>query len=124
MKKHFVITENEQKIIDSTLERNYFLENQSAALRYIIQEYETLRVRQEHERETKIILAIVKCIEDISREMLDAINTMLIVNEQEICYPVDYYESKVLKKSREYAKSKKAHLKQKKDYRNGKKSKE
>lgn len=67
------------------------------------------------ERQLKISLAIQRDSEEMLKRLLDAINTVLIENNLEICFPASYMESPVLTKSREYEKNNLAHLKQQKD---------
>lgn len=47
--------------------------------------------------------------------MLDAINTILMNEDYETCYPVDFIKSSVIEKSEERYKEKLSNLKQKKD---------
>lgn len=50
--------------------------------------------------------------------MLDAINTILMNEDYETCYPVDFIKSSVIEKSEERYKEKLSNLKQKKDNKN------
>lgn len=124
MRKHFIVSEKEIKILEDIKKENDFLENDSAALRYIFSEYERLKniekklVAQNEvvTKEIRTIKTINQSIESISEIMLDAVNTILISNDQSVCYPVSYIESPVVTKSKQYKKDKLADLKQQKDY--------
>ena len=50
--------------------------------------------------------------------MLDAINTILMNEDYETCYPVDFIKSSVIEKSEERYKEKLSNLEQKKDNKN------
>lgn len=115
IRKVFQLSEKEIQIIEEVRQQS-FLENDSATLRYIIEQYSNMKdIRNSIERQMKISLAIQRDSEDMLKRLLDAINTLLIENNLEICFPASYMESPVLTKSREYEKNNLAHLKQQKD---------
>lgn len=116
VKKIFSLSEEDIQEIESVQNKFSFLENNSAALRYIISEYIRLKTIEEREQEQRITLAVIRKLEDKLNRLRDAMNTVLIINNIDICIPADYQESPVLTKSREYEKEKIAHLKQNKDY--------
>lgn len=122
VKKIYVLTENEIRIINTTKSQNGFLANDSAAVRYIISEYEKMKEKEAVKASPGVLLAIQRDSEEKLNRLMDAANTLLVMNKIETCIPANYMESPVFIKSREYEKERKAQLKQKKDYQNRKNS--
>lgn len=119
VKKIYVLSEKETGIIDETRKQKGFLTNDSAAVRYIISEYERLK-EQEAKRNMEILLAIQRDSEEKLDLLLDAANTFLVMSKTDTCIPVSYMESPCFAKSRDYQKERKGKLKQEKDFRNRK----
>lgn len=115
IRKTYQISEEEIEIINRVRERKKFLENDSATIRYIITQYGKMKELEDTVRLIKKNEIIQKNMEEMLECMYDALNTMLVVSGQEVCYPASYVESPVYTKSREYKKEILAKVKQKKD---------
>ena len=115
IRKDFMLDESDLAIIQSIRENQAAITNDSAAVRYILREYEKI-VEEKKDTSEKLLLAVQRNIEQNTNIILDVLNTLLVINDVNVCYPVSCEESPVIKQSRERGKEKKAHLKQQKDY--------
>ena len=116
-RKTYQITDQNIALIEAVKKEHPELKSDSAAMRFILTEYEREQKRNTTEAEIKLIRIIQKEMEDKVNRLYDAVNTILIKNKEEVCFPASYTESPVYKKSREYQKEMLAALKQRKDYR-------
>ena len=111
-KKLFSISEEDLLLLSQIKgERN--LNNDSETLRFVLHDYQKM---VEEKREHNISNAILCSIESMERRILDGMNTLLILQGAEECFPAEYMESPVFTKSREYEKKMIANEKQKKDF--------
>lgn len=115
--KQYRLEKDDIQIINNLKEEKE-LSSEVEALRYIIRDW---KKRQQKEIGTQN--AILRSMEEKQDILLDVVNTLLIREGIEICQPVSFRESPVIKKSREYRKIKLGHLKQSKDWQNRKKGK-
>ena len=116
-RKTYQITDQNIALIEAVKKEHPELKSDSAAMRFILTEYEREQKRNTTEAEIKLIRIIQKEMEDKVNRLYDAVNTILIKNKEEVCFPASYTESPVYKKSREYQKEMLAASKQRKDYR-------
>ena len=116
-RKTYQITDQNIALIEAVKKEHPELKSDSAAMRFILTEYERERKRNTTEAEMRLIRIVQKEMEDKVNRLYDAVNTILIKNKEEVCFPASYTESPVYKKSREYQKEMLAALKQRKDYR-------
>lgn len=116
-RKTYQITDQNIALIEAVKKEHPELKSDSAAMRFILTEYEREQKRNTTEAEIKLIRIIQKEMEDKVNRLYDAVNTILIKNKEEVCFPASYMESPVYEKSREYQKEMLAALKQRKDYR-------
>lgn len=116
-RKTYQITDQNIALIEAVKKEHPELKSDSAAMRFILTEYERERKRNTTEAEMRLIRIVQKEMEDKVNRLYDAVNTILIKNKEEVCFPASYMESPVYKKSREYQKKMLAALKQRKDYR-------
>ena len=116
-RKTYQITDQNIAFIEAVKKEHPELKSDSAAMRFILTEYERERKRNTTEAEMRLIRIVQKEMEDKVNRLYDAVNTILIKNKEEVCFPASYRESPVYKKSREYQKEMLAALKQRKDYR-------
>ncbi len=116
-RKTYQITDQNIALIEAVKKEHPELKSDSAAMRFILTEYERERKRNTTEAEMRLIRIVQKEMEDKVNRLYDAVNTILIKNKEEVCFPASYMESPVYKKSREYQKEMLAALKQRKDYR-------
>ena len=116
-RKTYQITDQNIALIEAVKKEHPELKSDSGAMRFILTEYERGRRRNTVEDEMRLIRMVQKEMEDKVNRLYDAVNTILIKNKEEVCFPASYTESPVYKKSREYQKEMLAALKQRKDYR-------
>ncbi len=116
VRKTYHMDENTLEILRRVRSENPELENDSAALRYIVADYEKLKTGKQAGKDMKAALVIGRSNEEKLDIILDVLNSFLVATGQETCVPAAYMESPVITKSREYRKDKVAHLKQRKDY--------
>lgn len=116
-RKTYQITDQNIALIEAVKKEYPELKSDSAAMRFILTEYERGRKRNTAEEEVKLIRIVQKDMEDKINRLYDAVNTILIKNKEDVCFPASYTESPVYKKSRDYQKEMLAELKQRKDYR-------
>lgn len=112
IKKHFLFDESDLKIIETVKNKQQFISD-AETLRYILRRYKDMdKVEQ---GENRILISIMKAVEEREKLLMDAMNTILIKNQVEKCIPVRLLESPVFIGSRLYEKEKLAQLKQRKD---------
>ena len=111
-RKTYQITDQNIALIEAVKKEHPELKSDSAAMRFILTEYERERKRNTTEAEMRLIRIVQKEMEDKVNRLYDAVNTILIKNKEEVCFPASYMESPVYKKSREYQKEMLAALKQ------------
>ncbi len=120
VRKTYHMDENTLEILQHIRSEKPELENDSAALRYIVAEYQKLKSGKQAEKDMKAALVIGRSNEEKLDIILDVLNSLLVAAGQETCVPATYMESPVITKSREYRKDRIAHLKQRKDFENKK----
>ena len=101
-RKTYQITDQNIALIEAVKKEHPELKSDSAAMRFILTEYERERKRNTTEAEMRLIRIVQKEMEDKVNRLYDAVNTILIKNKEEVCFPASYMESPVYKKSREY----------------------
>lgn len=118
IKKLYSVRQEHLDIVQQVQKENH-LASESQAVRHIIESHVSMReqVLALCNRTEKMMLKL-DWIEEKIDVLYDAVNTILVDREIEVCKPADLLESGVFKMSREYKKGKIADQKQRKDYRN------
>ena len=85
-RKTYQITDQNIALIEAVKKEHPELKSDSAAMRFILTEYERERKRNTTEAEMRLIRIVQKEMEDKVNRLYDAVNTILIKNKEEVCF--------------------------------------
>lgn len=115
MKKIFNLEQEHVQILEKVKEEFAFT-TEAQALRYILTTYSSMKGRLDSiERILAAVLAVEKGMEEKTDILYDAVNTLLIDQNVQVCKPVALLESDVYAASKRYRRDRMAELKQRKD---------